>query len=170
MSATSVMPPSSTASGPNQEYDRHLRPLWNILPSVEARAQKLGALAKGNPRSPKLGHIKSAENSNSLSLSELDVRSLKSLYNDPNGFSSPGMNGEYSIEEFAKRVQALVNDDRLLVERLIRFAGAHDLLKSNAERAQKLAHESSFGLETYQKQVRILEDRNAALINEQTAL
>jgi len=74
------------------------------------------------------------------------------------------------VEEFARRVQALVNDDRALVERLIRFAGAHDLLKSNAERAQKLAHDSALGLDTYQKQVKTLEERNASLINEQTAL
>jgi hypothetical protein len=60
-------------------------------------------------------------------------------------------------------VQALIADDRALIERLIRFAQAHDLLKKNAERAQKLAQESNGALETYSKQVKTLEDRNMSM-------
>ena len=67
----------------------------------------------------------------------------------------------FSVEAFALRVQALVSDDRALMERLIRFAQAHDLLKKNAERAQKLAQESNAALETYQRQVRTLEENLA---------
>ena len=59
------------------------------------------------------------------------------------------------------RVQALIADDRALMERLIRFAQAHDLLKKNAERAQKLAQDSNAALETYQRQVRTLEEQLA---------
>jgi len=69
--------------------------------------------------------------------------------------------GTFSVEAFAQRVQALISDDRALMERLIRFAQAHDLLKKNAERAQKLAQESNSALETYQKQVRTLEEHLA---------
>jgi uncharacterized membrane protein YccC len=69
--------------------------------------------------------------------------------------------GTFSVEAFALRVQALVSDDRALMERLIRFAQAHDLLKKNAERAQKLAQESNAALETYQRQVRTLEEQLA---------
>ena len=69
--------------------------------------------------------------------------------------------GLFSVEAFAQRVQALISDDRALMERLIRFAQAHDLLKKNAERAQKLAQESNGALETYQKQVRTLEEHLA---------
>ena len=69
--------------------------------------------------------------------------------------------GVFSVEAFALRVQALVSDDRALMERLIRFAQAHDLLKKNAERAQKLAQESNAALETYQRQVRTLEENLA---------
>ena len=47
------------------------------------------------------------------------------------------------------------------MERLIRFAQAHDLLKKNAERAQKLAQDSNAALETYQRQVRTLEEQLA---------
>jgi hypothetical protein len=106
------------------------------------------------------------------SLSELDVRSLKTLYDSkllayP---SSPNPASAFSIDAFVQRVQALIADDRALIERLIRFAQAHDLLKKNAERAQKLAHESGGALETYQKQVRAMEERNMALSSRQIAL
>jgi len=74
------------------------------------------------------------------------------------------------IEAFVSRVQSLIADDRALIERLIRFAQAHDLLKKNAERAQKLAMDSSAALETYQKQVKTLEDRDAAVSDRNTEL
>ncbi len=74
------------------------------------------------------------------------------------------------MEAFAERVRSLISDDRALIERLIRFAQAHDLLKKNAERAQKLALESNGALETYQKQVKMLEDRNISLMSKQAAL
>ena len=106
------------------------------------------------------------------SLSEMDVRSLKTLY-DPNGFpmsARPSGPDAFSVEAFVARVQALIADDRALIERLIRFAQAHDLLKKNAERAQKLAQESNSALETYQKQVKMLEDRNISMTAKLTAL
>ena len=55
-------------------------------------------------------------------------------------------------------VQALIVDDRALMEWLILFAQAHDLLKKNSERAQKLAQESNAALDMYQRQVRTLEE------------
>ena len=72
-----------------------------------------------------------------------------------------GTTAIFSVEAFALRVQALIADDRALMERLIRFAQAHDLLKKNAERAQKLAQDSNAALETYQRQVRTLEEQLA---------
>jgi hypothetical protein len=78
-------------------------------------------------------------------------------------------NGTFTIEEFAGQVQALINDDRALIERLLRFAQAHDMLKKNADRAQKLAREGTLALETYQKQVRMLEERNIGTIAKQAA-
>jgi len=96
------------------------------------------------------------------SVAELDVRTLKSLYDPKQGFNSPTVTGEFNVDEFVARVQALVADDRALIERLIRFAQSHDLLRNNAERAQKLAQESNKGLELYQAQVKSLEDRNTA--------
>lgn len=100
----------------------------------------------------------------------MDVRSLKTLY-DPKGFAiTSSAVGTFTVEAFAARVQALVADDRALIERLLRFAQAHDLLRKNAERAQKLAQDSSVALETYQKQVKTLEDRNLTLMSAQATM
>lgn len=98
----------------------------------------------------------------------MDVRSLKALYDTKSPQAAVG--GAFSFDAFVARVQALVIDDRALIERLIRFAQAHDLLKKNAERAQKLAEESNAALETYQKHVSSLDDQNFALQNKQAAL
>lgn len=145
-----------------------LQPVWAILPSTEARASKLGSRGfranspTSSPVTPRGGVP--------ASLSEMDVRSLKSLY-DPKGFAL-AMNGggSFTVEAFVERVLALVADDRALIERLIRFAQAHDLLKKNAERAQKLAQDSHVALETYQKQVKTLEERNISLMTQQAEL
>ena len=157
-----------------EEHDRmmtSLRSIWLMLPSVEARAAKLPStpskLTAGMPKSPLLsprGGFAEVQ-----SISELDVRALKSLY-DPRGFQSPGLSGSFSVDSLMARIQGLIDDDKQIIERLIRFAQAHDLLKNNAERAQKLAQESSLGLDTYQKQVQTLEDRNKSLIAKQTAM
>ena len=144
-----------------------LQPIWAILPSPEARATKLGANTNKHYRtgSPVLNNSSTAASS----LSELDVRTLKTLYDTrqqgsggPTSSPKPGSE-PFSIDAFAQRVQALINDDKALIERLIRFAQAHDLLKKNAERAQKLAQDGNSAMETYQKQVKILEERNMSL-------
>ena len=136
----------------------------------------------------RLGSPGGSPGPNVVSISDMDVRALKGLYtpggayaaaataagaagagagggNRPGSPSSPTKDsmgpGAFSVEAFAQRVQALISDDRALMERLIRFAQAHDLLKKNAERAQKLAQESNAALETYQRQVRTLEEHLA---------
>jgi len=143
-----------------------LQPIWAILPSPEARATKLGA--NSNNKNFRAGSpVHNNSGTTASSLSELDVRSLKTLYDSRHisGSPSASSNGSepFSIEALAQRVQALINDDKALIERLIRFAQAHDLLKKNAERAQKLAQDGNAALETYQKQVKTLEDRNISL-------
>ena len=136
-----------------------LEPLWAMLPSPEGRASKLGV------RSPTKGgaaHFNSPTSLNGTqSLSDLDVRALKTLYDPRSAMSHRSKTEPFTIEAFAVRVQALITDDRALIERLTRFAQSHELLKNNAERAQKLAQESSLALETYQKQVKTLQERNA---------
>ena len=63
----------------------------------------------------------------------------------------------------------MINDGRELIERLLRLPQAHDMLKKNANRARKLAREGTLALETYQKQVRMLEGRNVVMIAKQAA-
>lgn len=112
------------------------------------------------------------------SLSEMDVRSLKALYDSTKIQSRPATPGSpgstsiagFTVEAFVSRVQSLIADDRALIERLVRFAQAHDLLKKNAERAQKLAMDSSAALETYQKQVKTLEERDAEISDKNAEL
>jgi len=149
-----------------------LAPVWAILPSAEARAAKLGQnrFRTTSPTSPTGSPLKQ-------SLSEMDVRSLKALYDSTKTQSRPATPGSpgstitgFTIEAFVSRVQSLIADDRALIERLVRFAQAHDLLKRNAERAQKLAMDASAALETYQKQVKMLEDRDSALSDKNAEL
>ncbi|KZT42992.1 hypothetical protein SISSUDRAFT_1125231 [Sistotremastrum suecicum HHB10207 ss-3] len=135
-----------------------LRSLWMVLPSPESRALKLNARS---PTKSKSNHFHSPSSSvAAISISDLDVRSLKSLYDPRSATSRSQTLDEFSLETFVSRVQALIADDRALIERLIRFAQSHELLKTNAERAQKLAQDSSAALETYQKQVKTLQERN----------
>ncbi|KAF8338585.1 hypothetical protein F5887DRAFT_1273072 [Amanita rubescens] len=129
-----------------------LLPLWNILPSP----------ARGFRTGSPIGNVSSG----AKSIADLDVRSLKTLYESARAGSShaEGAGGPFTFEAFAARVQALIADDRSLIERLIRFAQVHDMLRQNADRAQRLALDGTNSLETYQKQVKTLEERNAALM------
>ncbi|KAG9102684.1 hypothetical protein FRC06_001431 [Ceratobasidium sp. 370] len=147
-----------------------LTALWAVLPSVEARASKLTSVASG-PLSP--SPIMSPRTRHAPGpplISDADIRSLRTLY-DPNGpFLSPTPPGKFSIEAFATKVRGLIADDRAIIERLLKFASTHELLKTNAEKAQKLAQESTVSLKTYQDQVQMLEDRNNTLASRQAAL
>ncbi|KAI0314907.1 Up-regulated during septation-domain-containing protein [Amylostereum chailletii] len=143
-----------------------LQPLWASLPSPESRATKFS----GATRPFRTGSPGVTRGPASPSISEMDVRSLKGLYSPKVPSASPAASPDgttkerlFSVEAFATRVQALIQDDRALIERLIRFAQAHDLLKKNAERAQKLAGDSNGALQTYQRQVEALEKRDADL-------
>ncbi|KAI6146086.1 Up-regulated during septation-domain-containing protein [Pisolithus tinctorius] len=144
-----------------------LQPAWAVLPAPELRAPTLSTrrhLRVISSASSPGGQSKSGL----PSLSDMDVRSLKALYDAKSQQSAVG--GPFSIEAFVARVQALIIDDRALIERLIRFAQAHDMLKKNAERAQKLAQDSNVALETYQKHLTVLENQNHALMASQSAL
>lgn len=169
MSMTSVTSSSSRVLSPIDTSDATkiiaaLQPLWSILPSAEARASRADKnrnFRAGSPTSP------ISPKAPASSLSELDVRSLKILYDDARSLVHGPNVAPFSLDKFISRVKALLADDKALVERLIRFAQAHDMLKKNAERAQKLAQESNVALETYQKQVRTLEERNLAVASQQ---
>ncbi len=144
-----------------------LQPIWAMHPSPEARAAKFniqrqfrtGSPTASAPSSPSgLGH-----NNTAKSLSDLDVRSLKSLYDIRLGASSSPNPGTFTVEAFAAGYKRWWRTIGRSLNALLRFAQAHELLKKNADRAQKLAQEGSTALETYQKQVRMLEDRNMSV-------
>ncbi|KAH8985325.1 hypothetical protein EDB86DRAFT_3083723 [Lactarius hatsudake] len=138
-----------------------LLPLSATLPSPEARAHGSAA-----PRSPSLRA--GTPGSPSPSISGLDVRALKSLYalvtvpRIPTAAATvPPPRRQIRARAHLVRQDrlwstALIANDRALMERFILFAQAHDLLKKNAERAQKLAQDSNAALETYQREVRTL--------------
>ncbi|KAI6018279.1 Up-regulated during septation-domain-containing protein [Pisolithus marmoratus] len=165
---------STVHHGPPIEYKGEiadvvalLQPAWAVLPAPELRAPTLKSrrhLRVTSSASSPGGQSRSGLSS----LSDMDVRSLKALYDAKSPQSAVG--GHFSIEAFVARVQALIIDDRALIERLIRFAQAHDMLKKNAERAQKLAQDSNAALETYQKHVAALENHNHALVKRQSEL
>ncbi|EUC67385.1 Up-regulated during septation protein [Rhizoctonia solani AG-3 Rhs1AP] len=147
--------------------------LWAVLPSAEGRAAKLSSTQLNrDPLAPHvLGSPRTLRPSHAPPLiSDADIRSLRLLY-DPNGpFLSPPPPGKFSIDAFNAKVRALVADDRAIIERLIKFASTHELLKTNAEKAQKLAQESTVSLKTYQDQVQTLEERNNTMTSRQAAL
>ncbi|QRW01726.1 Up-regulated during septation protein [Ceratobasidium sp. AG-Ba] len=119
-----------------------LNALWTILPSPEARASKLTS-PPSNPMSPRTtaGPPRTPRTPGPPLISEADIRSLRTLY-DPNGpFLSPAPPGKFNIDSFATKVRGLIADDRAIIDRLLKFASTHDLLKTNAEKAQKLAQE-----------------------------
>jgi hypothetical protein len=164
-----MSPFSSDHLGDSTRVLSILQPLWAILPSPEARAVKFAGQRQFRTGSPTIASSQGGLSS----LSDLDVRSLKSLYDSRSGIPSSPLSPNptpFTLDAFAARVQALIADDRAIIERLVRFAQAHELLKKNAERAQKLAQESNSALETYQKQVRTLEERNMGILTKQAAM
>ncbi|KAH7102962.1 Up-regulated during septation-domain-containing protein [Auriculariales sp. MPI-PUGE-AT-0066] len=165
----SMSPPLNTGDADLDRVLNALRGIWPMLPSPEARARKTG-LKAASPMRPKSPVSPGGSDLGSTSLSDLDVRQLKALYDPRNAFPSPGVMGDFTVDAFVDRVQALLSDDRALIERLIRFAKSHEHLRTNAERAQKLAQESTMGLETYAKQMRGLEDRSTMLSGRTTEL
>ncbi|KAK8861587.1 hypothetical protein IAR55_002410 [Kwoniella newhampshirensis] len=66
-----------------------------------------------------------------------------------------------AIDEMLKRIKGLIEDGKLMVERVVRMGKERELLKQNAAKAKKLVEDSRHSLETYQQQVAVLEDRLA---------
>jgi methionyl-tRNA synthetase len=130
------------------------------MPSPEARA-KVGGKAKGGINGRK---------SHKPSISDLDVQALKSFYDTPSPTSPVDVDVQFTFDAFVERVRSLIADDKALVQRLVRVAQGNVSLKSNAERATKLAQDTTRALETYQKQVRTLEERNALLAARHTQM
>lgn len=68
-----------------------------------------------------------------------------------------------SIAEALERIKGLVQDGKLLVDRIVRMGKEREILKTNAAKAKKLVEDSTRNLETYQQYVLLpFPDRNAA--------
>ncbi|KZP00094.1 hypothetical protein CALVIDRAFT_533749 [Calocera viscosa TUFC12733] len=174
--------PAKRVSQPDARLLPALAELWHLLPSAEARAGQLGRsrsrtpTSAASPTSARAGGVSpTGTGTGANSLSDMDVRTLKQLYGDaakggaPHSPTSAPVES-FTVDAFVQRCKALIVDDKALMERLIRFAQAHDLLKANAERSQRLAQEGRVGMETYQKQVRALEERLQGIAQRETAL
>lgn len=55
------------------------------------------------------------------------------------------------IDEMLNRIRGMVDDGRLLVERVVRMGAERELLKNNAAKAKKLVEDSRHSLKTYQQ-------------------
>ncbi|KAI6018300.1 hypothetical protein EDC04DRAFT_3093366 [Pisolithus marmoratus] len=147
---------STVHHGPPIEYKGEianvmtlLQPTWAVLPAPELHAPTL--------KSQRHLHVASSTSSPGgqsrsglSSLSDMDMRSLKALYDAKSPQSA--VRGPFSIEAFVA---------------LIQFVQAHNMLKKNAERVQKLAQDSNAALEMYQKHVAALENQIHTLVERQ---
>lgn len=84
---------------------------------------------------------------------EFDLSHFITSFSTANTSPYPG------IDAFSGRLKAFVEDALTVVERTGKYAKERDIHKSNSERAQRLVMESRGALETYQRQVRALEER-----------
>lgn len=83
-------------------------------------------------------------------------------------YAGPPASDKYpGIDELLKRVQSVVGDGRILVERMANLEKDKERHKANASKAAKLVENSQLALETYKRQVYHLQEQ---LDNNQAAL
>lgn len=109
---------------------------WSILPTPRARAE--AGLTDSNVVSPS-SHVNFGALQHAYSVQSLD------------GY--PGTKG------LVERIRGVVDDGRLMAERMARMEQDKEKHKQNAARAAKLVEESQRSLATYQKQVKDLQER-----------
>ncbi|ORX36527.1 Up-regulated during septation-domain-containing protein [Kockovaella imperatae] len=119
--------------------------VWSILPSRSKRAEA----ELVDPRTG-LSNASLASPSRAVNFA-----ALQAVY-------TPNNEGFAGIDEMLKRVRGMVDDGKLLVERVCRLGQERELLKANAARAKKLAEDSQAALQTYQQQVAELEHKLAS--------
>ncbi|CAH7689094.1 hypothetical protein BY996DRAFT_6414081 [Phakopsora pachyrhizi] len=104
---------------------------------------------------------------------DADLSTFKEAYEQPKTFGGLGgffglgkraptpvvEESEYSVEAVAERIKLVMDHDRKLIDRLVKYEAEKDSHKNNAIRAQKLVVESQEALKTYQLQVKELEER-----------
>ncbi|WVQ74622.1 hypothetical protein IAR50_004223 [Cryptococcus sp. DSM 104548] len=156
-STLSVVPSPTTAQGNEQrtqalsieleEIAKQFASIWPLLPS---RAER----EKADLIDPRTGQSNKALASPS---NTIKFEALQSLYSP----SRPTSTSLTSIPEALSRIRGMVEDGKLLVDRVVRMGQERETLKMNAAKAKKLVEDSTRNLQTYQQQVTILEDRLA---------
>lgn len=117
--------------------------VWAIIPPLSRRIDAHLAAPDGS------------SNRGSVSPSApLNFGALQQLY-------APTNEQFAGIDEMLNRVRGMVDDGKVFVERISRLQQEREIYKSNAAKAKKLVEDSRSSLETYQKQVAVLEDRLA---------
>ncbi|WWC87888.1 uncharacterized protein L201_002786 [Kwoniella dendrophila CBS 6074] len=118
--------------------------IWSILPSSSKRIQ-----------ADLIDSITGNSNSSLSSPSKnINFSALQDLY-------IPHNEKVGNINETLIRIKGVIEDSKILVERVIKMTKERELLKGNAAKAKKLVEESTKSLETYQQQVAVLEDQLA---------
>ncbi|KAL7423756.1 hypothetical protein Q5752_001339 [Cryptotrichosporon argae] len=138
----------------NAELDSitaHFSALWAALPSPDARA----AAGLGASSSSSSSSSSSAVASSPLS-PRPDPAALLRMYDAPSAGAFGG------VDALAARVREAVSDARRLAEHLAASEREKERHKANAAKAARLVDDSRRSLETYQRQVALLEDRLAA--------
>ncbi|WWC96952.1 hypothetical protein V866_003828 [Kwoniella sp. B9012] len=118
--------------------------IWSILPPPTKRAQ-------ADLIDPRTGNSNSSLASPSKALNFAALQDLYQPHNEQVG----------DINETLSRIRGVIEDGKVLVERVVRMGQERELLKGNAAKAKKLVEESTKSLETYQQQVAVLEDQLA---------
>ena len=129
------MPSASVASLENEldAIARQLTETWPILPSTDRRFAAGLVERSGSSDSAMMSPSKT-----------VDLAALQAMY-------TPSKDQFGGIPEFVKRVRGVVDDGKVLVERVVRLGQEREVLKSNAAKAKKLVEDSRSSLETYQR-------------------
>jgi hypothetical protein len=125
----------SAGAGPDPVLETKLQRLWSTLPSPVARAEAgLTSPSVVSPNAP------------------VNFAILQRAY--------AGSTEQYTnVDDLLERVAGLIEDGRLMVERMQRMDVDKMRHKANAARAAQLVSDSRASLEKYQEQVEDLEER-----------
>ncbi|WVO13271.1 hypothetical protein L204_100884 [Cryptococcus depauperatus] len=130
-----------------EEMSKQLALVWPLLPTRSLRE-------KADLIDPRTGASNRALASPS---NTVNFEALQSLYS-----SHSSVDGKVgSVPEALERIKWMVEDGSLLIDRVVRMGKEREVLRANAAKAKKLVEDSTRNLETYQKQVTLLEDRLA---------
>ncbi|WVQ79104.1 hypothetical protein IAT38_001198 [Cryptococcus sp. DSM 104549] len=144
--------PSPTSS---QALEQRVQQLTSELDHIASQFTAIWPLLPPRSKRERAALLTSSGESNTALASpsvSVDFGALQALFERNEGEQMTG------IEEALERIRGVVQDGKVLVERVVRMGKERDVLKTNASKAKALVEASTRNLETYQQQVRVLED------------